>query len=140
MSKKKKKKSVSILKEVDTVLTDTYADISEEIQQLQYEIYIAEEKAKKKALKKIKKNPNSFNAAEIRMQARRDVLRKMDESNLLTRLDNLYKDIRPVVIVISRLVASFILLILSFEPIKVHIDENKLATMNKIYNAAMSII
>lgn len=136
--KKKKKKEVSILKEVDTVLTDTYADISKEIQELQLEIYKAEEKAKRKAKKKLKKNPQFFDSDKIRLDARKEVLNKMQSSNLLERLDTMYSDIRPVIVVISRLVAAFIVLLLSFEPIKAYIGVDKLTLLNKIYKAAMS--
>ena len=50
MSKKKKnskKKSISILKEVDKSLTGTYDDLIEEIQDMQYQLNLADQKARK---------------------------------------------------------------------------------------------
>ena len=57
----------------------------------------------------------------------------------MDRIERSFKDLVPVVIIIARLVASLILAILSFEPIKVHIKPETLARFQAIYEAALKI-
>ena len=52
---KKKKKSISILEEVDRSLNQTYDDLMEEIQVMQIKLNQADQKAAKKAKRKAKK-------------------------------------------------------------------------------------
>ena len=52
---KKKKKSISILEEVDKSLNQTYDDLMEEIQVMQIKLNQADQKAAKKAKRKAKK-------------------------------------------------------------------------------------
>lgn len=142
MGKKKKKKkhqSISILKEVDKTLNGTYDDIMEEIQDMQLQLFIADQKAQKKAKKKIKKDPNYFATSIERTEARKKVIKQIEGNSLLERLEKLFRDICPLIIVIGRLVASLILCILSFEPIKIHIKPETLEKLNSVYKTAISI-
>ena len=142
MGKKKKKKkhqSISILKEVDKTLNGTYDDIMEEIQDMQLQLFIADQKAQKKAKKKIKKDPNYFATSIERTEARKKVIKQIEGNSLLERLEKLFRDICPLIIVIGRLVASLILCILSFEPIKIHIKPETLEKWNSVYKTASSI-
>ena len=52
---KKKKKSISILEEVDKSLNQTYDDLMEEIQVMQIKLNQADQKAAKKAKRKAKR-------------------------------------------------------------------------------------
>lgn len=139
MAKKKKKKSISILNEMDNTLNTTYSNIIDEIQDMQLQLNLAEQKARKKVKKKIKKDPNYFDTSVERMEARQQVIERIEGTNLLDRIISVLKDIVPVVIVISRLIASLILSILSFEPIKTRIKPETLKKMNNVYNTAMSV-
>ena len=142
MSKKKKnkeKKSISILNEVDKTLNRTYDNILEEIQEMQLQLNLAEQKARKKAKKKIKKDPNYFATSNERLEARKEVIKEIEGSNLLERVQKLFNDIIPVVVVISRLIAALILAILSFDPIKMHIKPETLKKLTNCYNAAILI-
>ena len=90
MSKKKKKKgnkqkggntSISILNEVDKSLDTSYQNLLEEIQDYQMEIYIADQRARKKARKKLQKDPYYFNNNKERLKERRKVIQKMESGN-----------------------------------------------------------
>lgn len=136
---KKKKKSISILNEVDKKLDHTYDNIIEEIEEMQLQLYLADQEARKKAKKKIKKDPNYFSTSTERIEARKKVLTKIEGNNLLTKIENLFKDIIPIVVIISRLVASLILAILSIDKVKLFIKPDTLNKMTSVYKTAISI-
>ena len=137
--KKKKKKDVSILVGVDNTLDNTYESIKSEIKEYQYQIYLAELEAQKKRRKKLKKDPNYFETSIERLNVRKDVISKMESSSLLDRVEDAMKSLKPVVILISRLVASLILAILSFKSIKTHIKPETLTKIDTVYKIAMSV-
>ena len=137
--KKENKKPISIINEVDKTLNMTYDAIMSEIEELQLELYLAEEKARKKARKKIKKDPYYFDNSLERIEARKEVIQRIEGTNLLDRIENVFKDICPIVIIIARLIASLILAILSFEPIKTHIKPETLSKLQKIYQSSLNI-
>lgn len=137
--KKKRKKSISILHEVDKTLNGTYDDLMEEIQEMQMQLNAAEMKARKKAKKKGKKNPAYYDYNQLRKEARENVVRQMEGDNFLERIFKTLEDIAPVIVVIARLVASLILAILSFTAVKVNIKPETLQKMNVVYKKAMAI-
>lgn len=136
---KSKKKQVSVISEIDKTLNNTYDNIMEEVQDMQLQLYLAEEKARKKARKKIKKDPNYFGTSTERLEARQQIIQKIEGDNLLDRIERSFKDLVPVVVIIARLIASLILSILSFEPIKLHIKPETLSKFQSIYEAALKI-
>ena len=138
MSKKKKdkKKESGILYQVDMSLNSQYEGIRDEIEYLQYELKQAEKKGKKKAKKKMKKN--GFYPYHYELEARKKVIDKMEESNLLGRTEKCLQDLRPICTIIARLIAALILAILSLDAIKSIIRPETLAKMGKIYEFAMS--
>lgn len=137
--KKKKKKSISILNEVDKTLDHTYDNIIDEIEEMQLQLYLADQEARKKAKKKIKKDPNYFDTSIERLEARKSVLTKIEGNNLLTRIENIFKDIAPIVVIISRLIASLILAILSLDRVKLFIKPETLNKLSAVYKTATSI-
>lgn len=142
MSKKKKKseekKSISILKEIDKSLTGTYDDLVEEIQDMQYRLNIADQKARKKAKKHVKKGKEFCDYTKLRKQAREEVIGTMEGNNFLDRITKVLTDLSPIVILIARLVASLILAILSLDIVKVNIKPETLLKMKGVYEKAMS--
>lgn len=136
---KKKKKNNGVLKHIDNTLDKTYTNIIEEVQDLQYQLNMADQKARKKAKKKIKENPNYFDTSIERLEARKEVVKKIEGDNLLDKIQSLFKDMVPIVLVISRLVASLILAILSLDIVKTHINPQTLLKMQKIYQLTTSI-
>jgi hypothetical protein len=141
MSKKKKgkKKSISILHEVDKNLNGTYDDIMKEIEEMQMRLAAADAKARKQAKKKGKKHPEYYNYETLRKEARRELINEMEGNDFLTRITGVLSDIAPIVVIIARLVASLILAILSLSSVKVNIKPDTLTKMNMVYQKAMSI-
>ena len=142
MSKKKKnskKKSISILKEVDKSLTGTYDDLIEEIQDMQYQLNLVDQKARKKAKKHAKSGKEFCDYKKLRADARKQVVQTMEGNNFLDRVNRVLNDIAPIIVLIGRLVASLILAILSLDIVKVNIKPETLQKMTSVYEHAMAL-
>lgn len=142
MSKKKKnskKKSISILKEVDKSLTGTYDDLIEEIQDMQYQLNLADQKARKKAKKHAKSGKEFCDYKKLRADTRKQVVQTMEGNNFLDRVNRVLNDIAPIIVLIGRLVASLILAILSLDIVKVNIKPETLQKMTSVYEHAMAL-
>lgn len=137
--KNKETKTISILDEIDNSLNKTYRDLMEEIQEIQLELNLADSEALMKERKKLKKRGDYDFSSSKRIDARKKVVKKMEETNFLKRIEAIFSDISPIIIVFARLVATLILAILSLEPIKKWISPLTIQAMDKIYNTAMSI-
>ena len=141
MAKKKKKqnKRISILKEYDSMMNDTYDDLLEEIQDMQMIIASEDRKIAKRAKKAAKKGKGYYNVNLEKRKVRQHVIGKMEETNWLDRIIQILKDIAPIIVVIARLVASLILSVLSVDEVKVNISKETLSKLNNIYSKAMVI-
>ena len=117
----------------------TYDNIIQEIEDMQLQLYIADQKARKKAKKKMRKDPNYFKNSEERMKARREIIETMEGKNFFDRIEKVLKDIAPIVVLISRLVASLILSILSLDVVKMNIKPETLGKMKNVYQLAVSV-
>ena len=141
MAKKKKKqnKKISILKEYDSMMNDTYDDLLEEIQDMQMIIASEDRKIAKRAKKAAKKGKGYYNVNLEKRKVRQHVIGKMEETNWLDRIIQILKDIAPIIVVIARLVASLILSVLSVDEVTVNISKETLSKLNNIYSKAMVI-
>ena len=140
MGKKKKKDKANgvFLKDIDRSISKSYDGIIEEISMYQSMLKTYDRKALKKARKRssIRKG---ITYDMLRREGRMNILRDIEDSNILARIQNIFNDLVPVVILIARLVASLILSILSIPAVKVHINEGTLALLTSIYQKAMEI-
>lgn len=140
MGKKKKKNRTDgvFLKDIDRSINKSYDGIIEEISMYQSMLKTYDRKALKKARKRssIRKG---ITYDMLRREGRMNILRDIEDSNILARIQNIFNDLVPVVILIARLVASLILSILSIPAVKVHISEGTLALLTSIYQKAMEI-
>ena len=142
MSKKKKKqkKSLSILEEVDKSLNGTYKSLMEEIEEMQLMMNVADQKARKQSKKMAKKKGGKYYDYEtLRKKARMEVIEQMEGSNFLERAYKILNDISPVIVIIARLIASLILAILSIDVIKFNIKPETLKSLNRVYLKTMEI-
>ena len=141
MAKKKKKtsKKVSVLKEYDNMMNETYDNLIDEIQDMQMIIAAEDRKIAKRAKKAAKKGKGYYNASAEKRKVRQHVIGQMEETDWLTRIINVLKDIAPIITIIARLVASLILSILSIDEVKVNISKETLSKLNTIYSKAMVI-
>lgn len=140
MAKKKKKKSISLLEEMDKTMNSTHQDLLEEIEAFQIRLNIADQKARKMIKKKKykKKHPN-HTYQDCQKIVRQEVLEDMQGTNFLDRVRSILTDLVPIVTIIARLVASLILSILSIDSVKLYIKPELLEKMNKVYKMCMSV-
>lgn len=138
-NKKKQTKSISLLREVDKQLDHTYDNLMEEIEDMQYKIMLADQKARKKARKKKNKKGYDYDYSKIRKEARKEVVAQMEGTNFLDRMVKLMEDITPIIISISRLVAALIVCILQIDAVKAVISPETLKKLQNVYQKAMSI-
>ena len=140
MSKKKKKKQKKekLLYEVDNSLNAQYMGLKEEIEYLQMEWDRTRAKCKKKAKKKMKKN-GGFYPYEYEMKERKKLIKKMEDSNLFSRTESCLEDLRPICLIIARLIAALIVAILSIDAIKLYLKPETMEKMTRVYELAMSV-
>ena len=138
MSKKHKKPKGNIILEIDKSLDKKYADMLEEIQYMQADIDRAERKAKKKAFKNMRKG-NTFYDASKPINVRKEVIKNMENRNFFERVTGIIQELKPICIIIARLVMSLIVSILSIDAVKYRISPKTLNAMRNVYDLAKSV-
>ena len=138
MSKKHKKPKGNIILEIDKSLDKKYADMLEEIQYMQADIDRAERKAKKKAFKNMRKG-NTFYDASKPINVRKEVIKNMENKNFFERVTDIIQELKPICIIIARLVMSLIVSILSIDAVKYRISPKTLNAMRNVYDLAKSV-
>ena len=146
MGKKKKnkktQKSIMLLSEIDTSMNGTYNSLIEEIQEIQLKLNIADAKAMEKQRKKMIRQDMGvipYYVSKDKVKAREKALKRMEQTNLLGRVEETLTKLGPCIILIARLIAALIIAILSVEPIKRIIKPETLNKLNSVYKVAMAI-
>lgn len=137
-NKKKQKKDENLLYEFDKSLDQKYVGLLEEIQFMQADIKREERKAKKKAKKKMMKG-NTFYDPRAEIRVREQIIREMEGGNFFDRVIQAIQDIRPICMVIARLIMSLIISILSIDSVKYRIKPDTLTTMHSVYDMAHKV-
>ena len=136
---KKQQKKLNVMRDLDKYMDTTYDSLQEEIEAMQIRIYLADQKARKKAKKKLKraksgkKELNTVDIMNIKRKAREEVLDDMGKSNFLDRVFNFLNDLSPVVQIIAKLVEALICAILSMDVVKINISPNMMQKINTVY-------
>ena len=139
---KKKQKSILSLTEIDSSLNGSYESLIEEIQEFQLKLNIADAKAMEKQRKKMLRQDMGvipYYVSKDKVKAREKLIKEMEKTNFLGRLEETFKNLVPCIVLIARLVAALIIAILSVEPIKKVIKPSTLNHLTKVYNVAMAI-
>ena len=137
---KKKTKSVltETLYEFDRELDQKYVGLLEEIQFMQADIRRAERKARRKAKKKLKKGSGFYDPrAEINI--RKQVIYEMEGTDFFTRVTEAINALRPICIIIAKLVMTLIVSILSIDAVKYRIKEETLGKLHSVYSLAKRV-
>ena len=135
--KEKEKKDENVLYRFDNALDAKYLQLRDEIVLMQAEVDREVRKAKKKALKRMKKG-NSFyeyNTDDVR----RTVIRHMEKTDFFTRVEEALQAVRPIVYLIAELVKSLIIAILNIDAVKYRINPRTLHSMQSVYSLASSV-
>lgn len=135
MGNGKKKKDENIIYQFDKSLDQKYVGLLEEIQFMQADIKREERKAKKKEKKRMQKG-NTFYDPRAEIRVRQQVIREMEGRNFFDRVIQAINDIRPICMVIARLVMTLIVSILSIDAVKYRIKPDTLNKMHSVYDMA----
>lgn len=136
----KKKKSVDdVLYEFDKSIDQKYVGLLEEIQFMQADLKRAEKKARKQAMKNMKKG-NDFYPMNLELRVREHAIHQMEGTDFFTRVTKAIEDLRPICIAIARLVMALIVSILSIDAIKYRIRPETLDKMNGVYTFAKKVV
>ena len=139
---KKQQRSLILLSEIDTSMDKTYDSLFEEIQEIQLKLNIADAKAMEKQRKKMIRQDMGvipYYVSKDKVKAREKVLKQMEQTDFLGRVEVSLKKIAPCIVLLARLVAALIITILSVEPIKRLIKPMMLEKLNTVYKIAMAI-
>ena len=63
----------------------------------------------------------------------------MEDSNLFSRTESCLEDLRPICLIIARLIAALIVAILSIDAIKLYLKPETMEKMTRVYELAMSV-
>lgn len=146
MAKKKKHhkkkneftKDKTFIDNLEKRLESQYQEIVEDIEDIQHQIYKADKKKREKQKKKMKKGKISFyepKDKKIRVWASE----RISSDNFFSRIKNILEELKPVAIIISKLVATLIASILSLDIVKANITQQNLSRMGTLYKLCMAV-
>ena len=143
MAKKKNKKRKSVIDTIDYDLSDSYKSLIEEIEKMQYQVYLADQKKKRKAKRKSKKEFGTkeggflINSGDVR--SRVNAVYQLTDEDFSKKILNTINDIKPIAVIIARLVCALIVAILSVDAVKANLTEKSLQTIDTIYKACINV-
>ena len=113
--------------------------MKKEIEEFQIRINIADQEAKKKAKKAMKKKNQVYDITSIQKNVRNEIVKEIEGNNFLDRCVAFLQDMGPILTVITRLIASLILSIMSLTCVKVRIKPETYEKFKNVYDIAMKI-
>ena len=143
-NKKNKKKGYCVeydkekLDKFTSTLDKQYQEIVGDIEDIQYRIYLADKKKQKKQKKKMKKGQISFyepKSKKVRVWAANEIT----GDKIFKFIKNIIEDIKPIAIIISKLIMALITSILSLDIIKEKISSTALKRMDTLYNLCAAV-
>ena len=136
--KGKKKKSISLLEELDTTLDQEHDNLLQELEELQYRLYLEDLEATKKMRKQLRKK-NQFSVNLKRADSRRKIINEMEETDLMGRIERFFHEVGPMIVIIGRLVAALINALLSITEVKLWLQPSTVNRLERIYQTARAI-
>ena len=143
MGKKKKKKkkesdSYLLLHDIDDTLDQQHQDVIREIEELQYKLYLEDQKSTKELRKELRRK-NQFSYNLVRSRSRKKLIEEMESTNLFGRLERILGELGPVIVLIGRLVAALITALLSITEVKLWLKPTTLNKLEKVYKMSRAI-
>lgn len=120
-------------------LDKQYQEIVGDIEDIQYKIYLADKKKQKKQKKKMKKGQISFYEPKSK-KARVWAVGELTGEKMFTTIRQLLQDVKPIVIIISKMIMALIVSILSLDIIKQKISTKALEKINTIYKMCAAVV
>jgi len=148
MSKKKKKNKKSEFNydlgqfkfdsKFSSKLDKQYQEIIGDIEDIQYKIYLADKKKQKKQKKKMKKGKINFYEPKDK-KVRLWAIDEITGDKIFKTIKNIFEDLKPIVVIISKLLMALIVSILSLDVIKEKISNKALERIDTLYKLCASV-
>lgn len=150
MSKKAKKLHDKMMKDFNldidyekidsfhTKLDKQYQEIVGDIEDIQYKIYEADKKKQKKQKKKMKKGKVSFyepKSKKIRIWA----VGEITGDKFFNTIKQLLQDLKPIFVIISKMVMALIVSILSLDIVKEKISKTSMERLDTLYKLCAAV-
>ena len=119
-------------------LDKQYQEIVGDIEDIQYKIYLADKKKQKKQKKKMKKGNISFYEPKSK-KARLWAVEELTGEKMFNTIKTLLMDLKPIVVIIAKMVMALIVSIMSLDIIKEKISTSTLSKIDSIYNMCKAI-
>lgn len=139
--KKKGGKSLDYLKVLDTRMDNIHDNLIMELEAMEKYIKKRDKKIKKKARKLSADNGllSVFSPTTEMQKVRFEVAQQMERVNIFSVLESVLKGCMPIIVLISRLVASLVLLIFQCSFIRQKLPMKTLANLERVYQIARGI-
>lgn len=121
-----------------TKLDKQYQEIIGDIEDIQYRIYEADKKKLKKQKKKMKTGKVSFYEPKSK-KVRCWAANELTGDRIFKVVKNILEDLKPIAVIISKLVMTLIVAILSLDVVKEKISNKALQRMDTLYNLCASV-
>lgn len=136
-------KKAEILYEFDDTLDQKYKEVLDDIKFIRADIHREERKARKKAYKRMRKG-NRFYDTRGQYNVRRAAIRRMEEKDkeglsFIDKVLDIFVELKPICVIIAKLVMSLIVSILSIDVVKYRIGDNALNRIHQVYVAAEAV-
>lgn len=141
--KKHKKKQKSILDSIDYEISSEYESLIRDVEEIQYQVYLADQKKKRRNKRKARQKYGTMEASflidEVDVRSRIDAVYKLTNDSMMERIFKFVKQITPVVIIGSRLIATFIVALLNVDAVKANLTRGMFDKLQAIYNVCLGI-
>lgn len=138
-NKKYEKKGETKYLTMDDVISEKHDAAMDEIMKLQKKIKKKDKKAKRKAKKAYNGILSKYSPTAEMEKVRIDAYKHMKKIDLLGTVEEILKNVGPIVTTIARLIASLITLIFQCKTIRELLPMKFLAKMERVYQFAMAI-
>jgi len=121
-----------------TELEKQYQEIIGDIEDIQYKIYEADKKKVKKQKKKMKKGKITFYEPKSK-KARVWAVDRLTGDSFFNTIKNILIDLKPIVVIISKMIMALIVSILSLDVIKQKISNTSLRRIDTLYKLCSQV-
>lgn len=132
-----KKNFPSAMDQFDMTIDKQYKEIITDIEDMQYELWKADKKKAKKDRKKIKKGKIAFYSGKSK-KARTKAANRLVGSKWFDTIKSVIEEIKPIAVIIMRLLAALITAILSIDQVKKYIKPDTLEKIDGVYRLCVA--
>lgn len=132
-------KGPSILEGLDSTIDEQYKEIVTEVEDIQYEIYLADKKKYQKQRRKMKKKGRGSFYAPHSAKARKAACKRITADKIFNGIKKIFEELKPLWLLLARVVRLIICAILSMDIVKRKISKQTLDKLQSLYNFCLAV-